>query len=145
VILYLDTSSLAKLYVTEAGSDAVRELVEAAGIVATSQVAYAEMRAALARRRRDGALGPRQFGAVKRAFDTDWPAYVALNPSAAICREAGDVAERYRLRGFDSIHLASFAEVARTAAGSEVRFSSYDDALNRAARSLQRTLRRRPA
>jgi predicted nucleic acid-binding protein len=145
VILYLDTSSLAKLYVTEAGSDAVRQLVEQAGIVATSQVAYAEMRAALARRRRDGTLRPRQFGTIKRAFDSDWPAYFALDLTAPICREAGDFAERYRLRGFDSIHLASFAEIARTAAEAEVRFSSHDEALSRAARALHRTLRRRPA
>ena len=34
--LYLDTSSLVKLYVAEPGSDAVRKLVDAATIVATS-------------------------------------------------------------------------------------------------------------
>jgi predicted nucleic acid-binding protein len=41
VTLYLDTSSLVKLYVEEPGSDAVRELVEAATIVATSTIAQA--------------------------------------------------------------------------------------------------------
>ena len=33
--LYLDTSSLVKLYVTETGSDSVRQLVRDASIVAT--------------------------------------------------------------------------------------------------------------
>lgn len=51
--LYLDTSSLVKLYVTESGSDVVRQLVGGAKVVATSVVAYPETRAALARLRRE--------------------------------------------------------------------------------------------
>ncbi len=54
--LYLDTGSLVKLYVAEAGSDVVRQLVEQADIVATAAIAYPEARAALARRRREGAF-----------------------------------------------------------------------------------------
>ena len=46
--LYLDTSSLVKLYVSETGSDAIRQLVAGATVVATSVVAYVETRAALA-------------------------------------------------------------------------------------------------
>ena len=41
--------------------------------------------------------------------------------TAAICQEAGDLAERYRLRGLDSIHLASFAEMVRGVGGAEAR------------------------
>ena len=44
--LYLDTSSLVKLYVAEPGSDAVRGLVTQASVVATSGIAYPETRAA---------------------------------------------------------------------------------------------------
>jgi predicted nucleic acid-binding protein len=40
VILYLDTSSLVKLYVEEAGSEAVRRLAMGASRVAVSIVAY---------------------------------------------------------------------------------------------------------
>ena len=54
--LYLDTSSLVKLYVEEIGSDDVRELVAEAVVVSTSIVAYPETRAALARLRRRGDL-----------------------------------------------------------------------------------------
>ena len=43
--LYLDTSSLVKLYVAEPGSDAVRKLVDDATVVATSYIAYTETRA----------------------------------------------------------------------------------------------------
>src|SRR5438876_917157 len=57
-------------------------------------------------------------------------------------KPAGELADKYSLRGFDSIHLASFAEVARRAGTDETRFSSFDEQLNRAARKLTRTLKR---
>jgi predicted nucleic acid-binding protein len=142
VILYLDTSSLAKIYVTESGSDHVRALVARATVVTTSRLAYPELRAALARRRRERTLRPAAFHAAKGAFEADWSRYVIVDVTPAICRDAGDLAERYRLRGFDSLHLASFATVVRGAPGLKTTFSSFDDHLNRAARALVRAVAR---
>jgi len=51
VTVYLATSSLVKLYVTEAG-DVIHKLVGEADVVATSVAAYPETRAAFARLRR---------------------------------------------------------------------------------------------
>jgi uncharacterized protein len=141
VILYLDTSSLVKVYLTEAGSDDVRALASEARVVTTSLVAYPQVRAAFARRHRDRTLRPADFMRVKRDFEADWLTYVTIEVTAAICQEAGDLAERYRLRGYDSIHLASFGEILRGIGGGNARFSSFDDRLNRAATSLARTLR----
>ena len=124
VTLYLDTSSLVKLYVEEAGSGEVRELVAGAAVVATSIVAYAESRAALARLRRSGTLTSAPFVAAKRDFEKQWPAFLALEVTAAVGREAGEYAERYALRGFDALHLASFAEIARRAGIAGTRFST---------------------
>ena len=138
--LYLDTSSLVKLYVTESGSDIVHQLVTGATIVATSVVAYAEARATLARLRRDGALTAASSASVKRQFAEQWPTYLTLDATDALCRAAGTLAEKYHLRGFDSLHLASFAEVARRAGVADTQFSSFDDRLNDAARKLARTL-----
>jgi uncharacterized protein len=140
--LYLDTSALVKLYVEETGSANVRALVHAARVVATSVVAYAETRAALARLRRERLLTARQLATLRRQFDEQWEQYLALEATDSLCRAAGDLAERYGLRGFDSIHLASFQEVARRAGLTQTRFSSFDDKLNRAARTLLRALRR---
>ena len=140
--LYLDTSSLVKLYVTEPGSDAVRKLVDAASVVATSSIAYDETRAALARRRRERTLRPKAFASAKKAFEAEWPKYFAVEVTSALCRQAGEFAERYRLRAYDGVHLAAFAEVAREAGVRDTRFSSFDNALNHAARALGRTLAR---
>ena len=142
MILYLDTSSLVKVYIAEAGSGDVRALVAAATVVATSRIAYPEVRAALARRRLERTLRPADFTAAKRAFEADWPRYVAVDVTAAICQEAGELSERYGLRGFDSVHLASFGEVVRGLGSAAARFSSFDERLNRAASRLRRALAR---
>lgn len=141
--VYLDTSSLVKLYVAEPGSDVVRKLVDAATVVATSSIAYTETRAALARRRRERVLRPAAFASAKKTFESEWSKYFTIEVTSALCRQAGEFAERYRLRAYDSVHLAAFAELAREAGVRETRFSSFDTALNRAARSLGRMLLRR--
>ncbi|MDP2321108.1 MAG: type II toxin-antitoxin system VapC family toxin [Acidobacteriota bacterium] len=138
--LYLDTSSLVKLYVAEAGSESVRRLVDDADIVATAAIAYPEARAALARRRREGDLPARAFASAKRALDDDWPRYLAVDVTSAVCREAGALAERHALRGYDSVHLAAFLHLARAAGKAAVRFSCFDDRLTRATRTALRTL-----
>ena len=140
--VYLDTSNLMKLYVEEPASDQVRELVQNAAVTVTSNVAYLETRAALARRRRDGTLTAPAFRTAKQDFEADWLNYLVIPASPTLCLEAGDLAERYGLRGFDSIHLASFAEMLRGLKGrDDPEFSSSDDKLNAAARQLARTIR----
>jgi predicted nucleic acid-binding protein len=141
--LYLDTSSLLKIYVTEDGSDDVRQELNDCTRAATSAIAYPEAWAAFARRHREGTLTAAVFRAVKRDFDHDWSQYVAVEPTAALCRTAGELAERYALRGSDSIHLATFLELARERQPAETRFSSFDRRLNRAAASALRALVRR--
>ena len=139
--LYLDASSLVKLYVVEDDSAAVRRLVADADIVVTAAIAYPEARAALARRRREGHLPARAFTAAKRALDDDWPRYLAIDVTAALCREAGALAERHGLRGYDSVHLAAFLQTVRAGGKATVRFSGFDDRLTRATRSALRSLR----
>jgi predicted nucleic acid-binding protein len=139
--LYLDTSSLLKIYVGENGSDDVLQDLGDCGAAATSAVAYAEARAAFARRHRDGTLSAAVFRAAKRDLDADWPRYVVVEPSMTLCRSAGELAERYALRGFDSIHLASFLDLASTG-HADVRFSSFDRQLNQAATAALRRQRR---
>ncbi|HET7291156.1 MAG TPA: type II toxin-antitoxin system VapC family toxin [Vicinamibacteria bacterium] len=143
MILYLDTSSLVKLYVEEPGSEDVRGLVDQAAVVATSVVAYPEARAALARRRRERSLTASGFRRARAAFEEDWPRLLTLDVSGALARGAGDLAERHRLRGFDALHLASYLGVVGEFPEEDVRFSSADRTLMRAARGL-RPAKRRP-
>ena len=140
--LYLETSSLVKLYVAEPGSEHVRAQVERATVVATSLIAYPEARAAFARRRRERMFPPSAFDAAKRTLEADWPKYLAVQVTEALCKDAGQLAERYALRGYDSVHLASYLEVARHAGAANTEFASSDDRLNIAAGRAVRALAR---
>jgi hypothetical protein len=99
-----------------------------------------EARAALARRRRERVLAPAAFETAKRQLEADWPRYLAVHVTEALCRDAGQLAERYALRGYESVHLASYLEVARQAGAAETEFSSGDDRLNAAAGRAARAL-----
>ncbi|HEX5760985.1 MAG TPA: type II toxin-antitoxin system VapC family toxin [Thermoanaerobaculia bacterium] len=133
MILYLDTSSLVKLYVSEEGSDEVWRLVAEASLVATSVLAYPEARSAFARLRREQAVTAREAERLKADLEQDWPRYLALDVGEPVWRRAGDLAERHALRGFDSLHLASFLSLASAGLGEAVRFSAFDERLNVAA------------
>ncbi len=125
MILYLDTSALVKLYVTEEGSAGVRLRLRRAERVATSWLAYPEARAALARRAREKGLTAAGRDLAARALDRDLGAFLLLGLGPAIARDAGKLAERYGLRGADSVHLASALEL-RELTGEPVTFVSFD-------------------
>lgn len=134
MILFLETSDLVKLYVREKDSEKVRERVRAAEAVATSVLAYAEARAAFARKLREKGITEEAHKAIKGTLDRDWPSYFVMNVSAGTARAAGDLAEKHGLRGFDALHLASAVEI-RAAGASGLRFSTADARLRTAARA----------
>ncbi len=132
MILYLDTSSLVKLYVEEAESAEIESIVKSSEAAATSIVAYAEARAAFARRFREGAFTHDDYNRLKQYFDKDWRNYFVLNVTEEVIGLAGNLSEEHALRGFDSIHLAS-AVILHRKTSSPVVFSCFDEQLMKAA------------
>jgi predicted nucleic acid-binding protein len=98
--------------VGETDGDAVCTLVDDATVVAISSITYAGTPAALARRHRARGLRPAAFASARKAFEVDRPKYSTVDVTSALCGEAGEFWERHRLRTYDSVHLAAFAEVA---------------------------------
>lgn len=132
MILYLDTSALVKLYVDEPGRPGVVSELERAAAVATVRVAYAEARAAFARKRREGGLDGKGLRQVVERLDGDWAAYGVVDVTEPLVRRAGILAERHGLRGYDAVHLAAAVELGR--AGGDVSFGCFDERLRRAAK-----------
>jgi predicted nucleic acid-binding protein len=129
---YLDTSSLVKLYIVEPDSLQAREQIGKARALATSRIAYAEARSALARRRRDGSLSDQDCALAVADFTGQWPTFLAVEVTQVIVESAGELSERYGLRGFDAIHLAS-AKALSARIRTPVRFFSSDHFLAKAA------------
>jgi len=131
MIVYLDTSSLVKLYVEENESSKVDDLVKSSEVTATSLVAYAEARAAFARRYREKAFTSDEYDRMKEVFNKDWSRYLILSVTEDMVRLAGDLTEKHALRDFDSIHLAS-ALTLHQELSSPIVFSCFDDNLQKA-------------
>ena len=133
MILYLDTSSLVKIYVAEEGSAKVTEMVARADLVCTSVVAFPETRSAFSRLAREGVFTNSDLTSIRTAFLRDWESFLRVRALQRICLRAGDLAEEYALRGFDALHLASYLDVLEQARDEAVEFSAFDSRLNRAA------------
>ncbi|MDY6954266.1 MAG: type II toxin-antitoxin system VapC family toxin [Thermodesulfobacteriota bacterium] len=131
MVVYLDTSSLVKLYVDEEHSTEVAGLVQSSDVTATSMVAYAEARAAFARRLREKAFTPGEHDQLISVLNKDWGYYLAMKATEDLVRLAGDLAQRHALRGFDAIHLSS-AIVLRKELSGPVVFSCSDRRLQEA-------------
>ena len=131
MIVYLDTSSLVKLYVEENGSANVTALVESSDVVATSLIAYAEARAAFARRFREKAFTSKEYERLLMSFNKDWDSYLAVKVNKDLVQMAGDLADSYTLRGYDAIHLAS-AMTLQQELSSPIAFSCFDKILQKA-------------
>jgi predicted nucleic acid-binding protein len=132
VILYLDTSSLVKLYIEEDHSDLVREWAEEAEAVATCRVAYPEALSAFARRWDRGDLTDEAFGRARESFHADWNAFLLLPLRE---HRAGVLAVQHLLRGFDAVHLAAALDLLHQFRSDDLVFSSFDNALLRAAQT----------
>jgi predicted nucleic acid-binding protein len=135
LILYLDTSALVKIYVDEPGRTAVMRELGSAVAVATVRIAYAEARAAFARKRREGGLDAKGLRQAVERLDEDWATYSIVDVIEPLVRRAGGLAERHGLRGYDAVHLAAAVEIER--AGGEVAFGCFDERLRKAARRVK--------
>ncbi len=135
MILFCDTSALLKLYIVEAGSDALKVLVQEAEAVAVCRIAWAEAYAALSRRAREVPEDASLIEQAKAALAADWPHFVVLEIDQPLVELAGEYADTFALRGYDSIQLAAAFEAGRISQ-TPLFFACYDMRLNKAAKLL---------
>lgn len=135
MILFCDTSALVKLYIVEAGSAELKARVLEAEAVAVCRVAWAEAHAALSRRAREVPEDAAVIEQAKAALATDWPHLVVLDISQTLVELAGEYADTFALRGYDSIQLAAAFEAGRVSQ-TPIFFACFDTRLNRAAKVL---------
>jgi predicted nucleic acid-binding protein len=134
MILYLDTSALVKRYFQEPYSDDVISIWKSAEQIVTSFVAYAETMASMYRKKREGGIANKLIRKAAGAFQRDWESFIRVEVNDALNGYIDSVVERYPLRGFDAIHLAS-AMVIYERLPENFLFACFDESLAHAARS----------
>ena len=134
-MLYCDTSALLKLYIQEVQSERLKLAVAEAETVGVCRIAWAEAFAALARRARQVPEDRSVIEAAKAALTADWQHYVVLEVSQSVVERAGDYADTFALRGYDSVQLAAAFEAGQVAE-TRIDFACFDVRLNKAAEIL---------
>ena len=90
---YFDTAYIIKLYLLEAGSQAVMQAANESGGLASSSLAFSELHGALHRNFREHRLDRSEFDGVLDRFDTDveeemwhWlPITMSISPAGGKC------------------------------------------------------------
>lgn len=94
----------------------------------TSILAYPEGRAALAAARRSGRLTAPAHRRALDDFESLHRELSLIGIDVQMARKAGDLAERFALRGYGAVHLASALST-----GDQITLISWDEDLRRAA------------
>ncbi len=130
MILFLDTSALIKIYIAEPGSVAIQRRVSG-GVVALSQLTYAETHATFARRRREDLLTAAEHQLLIGRFESDWETVFRVPVSNEVLAFVPDLCKRHPLRGADALQLA--AALLLRDQGVQVHFATSDRRLLAAA------------
>jgi len=137
LIVYADTSALAKLVLDEDGTDEMHTLRATAEMISSAAIAYVELRATAAAAVRANRIASAHRQELARSVEDLWDALSPVPVNDVLLHRAGDLAERMHLRAYDAVHLASL-QACGTA--SDVAFACWDVDLRNAARSLGYTL-----
>ncbi|MEK6720552.1 MAG: type II toxin-antitoxin system VapC family toxin [Chloroflexota bacterium] len=125
--LYVDSSALAKRYVTEADSDAAETILLNDPDWVSANHTFVEVVLALTRRLDDPDIGLALSG-----FDSDWRRTLVVGLDDAVCRRAAEIGRVTGSRTLDALHLAA----AERAGGRSLPFVTFDLRLAQAARAL---------
>jgi predicted nucleic acid-binding protein len=116
-VLYLDSSALVKRYIYEAGSEQLEQRLELGDRLFTSALSFAEVHAALGRKRREQLLTPTHFDEARRKFQYDWLfSLQVLEVNSETLKVVPEVADQFAIGGSDVVHLAA-ARFLRDSAG----------------------------
>lgn len=107
MIYYLDTSALVKRYYEERGSAWVHSLFQSENVLMASKVAYVELLAAFARKRREKEITEANFTRAAESFQHEWKEIVVAEVTEAVFTDLLTLVKNHPLRGFDAIHLCT--------------------------------------
>ena len=132
MILFCDTSALAKLFIDEEHSGQMLEAAQLSSAISVCRIAWVEMMAAMARRVREIPSDANTIDSGRSRFEQMWPDFAVIEVNQKLVRLAGDIAEAFALRAYDSVQLAAAQRLHQSARG-EMTFACFDKRLQKAA------------
>jgi uncharacterized protein len=105
--IFADTSALLKLYLDEAGSDAVFSALAAASELAVSSIVVVEAHSALVRRCNAGEIAAEDYEPIREYLLEDLGNAWRVEVDDVLLTNAISAVERHNLRALDAIQLAS--------------------------------------
>jgi uncharacterized protein len=132
---YLDTSALAKHYLTEVGSTWIKALIDATAgnVIVVCDLTAVELVSMLARRQREGSLTPANVLILQSRLLADFEReYISVPLDSETLNQARELLIRYPMRSLDAIQLAGAVE-AVNALAEPITFISADKNLLMAA------------
>lgn len=134
MIVYFDTSALVKRYLRETDSDKVVALLNEAGrFFGSSVISKVEMSAAFQKAVRMNIVSSEAAVEIWDDFLDHWQRFARLRVTDATIERASDIAWKYGVRGYDSLHLAA-ALLWQETLGMKVLFAAFDRDLWRISR-----------
>lgn len=107
--LFLDTSALAKRYISEGGSDFVLMRCSEAEEILLSVICIPEIVSGLNRLKRERKLTRYRYRQLKEEFAADLAEATVLDLTEPVIQESIRCLENNAIRGMDAIHVASAA------------------------------------
>jgi hypothetical protein len=114
-VLFLDTSALAKNYISERGSIWVESLLQPASghVIIISQLSTVEFIATLARLQREGQLSKADAQLLQGALLSDCDrAFLSVDLSDSVIVRARSIVAAHPVRALDALHVACALEAA---------------------------------
>jgi len=133
LIIYADTSALAKLVLEEQGSAEMEALSAASERTASAAIAYVELHAALTAAIRAGRVPSSSRDDRRVALEQIWGEVYEIAIERPLLQHAARLATEVRLRAYDAVHLAALTFTGET---DEVTFACWDTDLRAAAKGL---------
>jgi len=132
MIVYFDTSALVKAYVQEEGSKEVIALMDDEdNLFGSIVLVKVEMASAIQRAVRVAGSPSSAAANAWQDFLEDWESFTRLRVAIGTVERASDIAWKYGLRGYDSLHLAA-ALLWQENLGIKLTFAAFDHDLWRA-------------
>lgn len=135
-LFFLDSSSLVKRYVVEAGTPWIQSItsLETKNQLIITRITWVEVLSALARRQREGSLSADKVDKIVQAlrYDLDTQ-YQIVELDRTLAEAAGELVRRHVLRAYDAVQLAAALRVQVALTSTKVSFVTADKRLNTSA------------